>query len=213
MKFLSTALETEKLPTDIFGLKYLPHITSGATDEDDHIQRLMDTWNPPEHFTKLNQDELREALEATNASVILEIGVDRPYQAGQPSSTKILVGYKRPMATYIGVDRDQKNISGENVHFIQGDSSNHKLVWDVMDTLQLEKIDLLFIDGLHSVNQIVRDWQYTQRLSDGGAVVMHDTNIHPGPTLLFEAIDGALFDKQKYGEIQSDWGISVCRRK
>jgi len=61
------------------------------------------------------------------------------------------------------------------------DSADRDRAYALMDGLDLDTIDFLFIDGWHSVNQRLADWRYVERLSPGGVVVMHDTNVHPGP--------------------------------
>ena len=57
------------------------------------------------------------------------------------------------------------------------------------------------------------DWKYAERLSPHGTVAMHDTNVHPGPVTVFDAIDEQLFDKKKHCTEGSDWGISVIRKR
>jgi hypothetical protein len=59
----------------------------------------------------------------------------------------------------------------------------------------------------------VADWKYVERLSSQGVVVMHDTNVHPGPVVVFEAIDEKIFEKVKYCTDGPDWGISVVKRR
>ena len=51
------------------------------------------------------------------------------------------------------------------------------------------------------------------RLAPQGVVVMHDTNEHPGPFAVFEAIDERLFDKTKHCTEGPDWGIATAVRR
>ena len=76
----------------------------------------------------------------------------------------------------------------------------------------MDKLSILFIDGWHSLNAVINDWQYVDMLSDNGIVVFHDTNYHPGPTIFVEAIDGKMFRVEKYFESQDDYGVSVAYR-
>ena len=99
------------------------------------------------------------------------------------------------------------------VFVLKMDSANRAKVFELMDQKGLETIDLLFIDGWHSVNQCLADWRYTERLSPKGIVVMHDTNEHPGPFVVFEAIDETIFDKRKYCTEGADWGIATFIRR
>ena len=72
-------------------------------------------------------------------------------------------------------------------------------------------IDLLFIDGWHSVNQCANDWHYTDMLSDNGVVILHDTNSHPGCVALFDAVDENQYAKERHC-LEADYGIAVFRK-
>lgn len=80
-----------------------------------------------------------------------------------------------------------------------------------MKYINVQNIDFLFIDGLHSINQVVSDWKYTEKLSDIGIVGMHDTNAHPGPYCVYDAIDETIFRKKKYCP-NNDWGIAFAEK-
>ncbi len=82
-----------------------------------------------------------------------------------------------------------------------------------MNSLNIKEIDFLFIDGWHSINMVINDWLYTEKLSKNGIVGFHDTNRHPGPFYVFEAIDENLYYKYKYFEELEDWGISFAIKK
>jgi predicted O-methyltransferase YrrM len=77
------------------------------------------------------------------------------------------------------------------------------------------EIDVLFIDGDHSVNQVVKEWAgYVPYLSNNGVVIFHDTTVHPGPAVVYDAIDEAYFDKRRYfADRIDDWGVAVARRR
>jgi hypothetical protein len=110
-------------------------------------------------------------------------------------------------------DKSHLTDAHARIYTLKMDSAERNRVFALMDELQLEHIDFLFIDGWHSVNQCLNDWQYVERLSPEGIVVMHDTNVHPGPVAVFEAIDEAIFQKVKHCTEGPDWGISVIRRR
>jgi len=42
---------------------------------------------------------------------------------------------------------------------------------------------------------------------------MHDTNCHPGPVCVFDAVDEQLFSKTKFFEDKPDWGLALFRRR
>jgi hypothetical protein len=76
----------------------------------------------------------------------------------------------------------------------------------------IEKLDLIMIDGWHSVNMCVNDWQYTDLLSDHGMVILHDTNSHPGCVALFDAVDENLWIKERFCT-NNDYGIATFKRR
>ncbi len=203
----------KQLPAAICGLKYRPSLEPGRSDETDFYDEF---YRPvPREFSPANQDVLRQALlSVPEARCIVEIGVQR--NPLLQSSTGILLQNKPAGCVFIGVDiEDKSHLADEagRVYTLQMDSADRHKVFALMDALGLEFIDLLFIDGWHSVNQCLADWQYVERLSPNGVVVLHDTNVHPGPVALFEAIDEDLFDKVKHCEEGPDWGIAVIRRR
>lgn len=185
--------------------------------------------NRDREFSKLDQDVLAKYLQQLVANaddtplVIVEIGVNRQTDEIDPNwgvsrltSTIVLLENKRPQDIYIGIDIDDKsylqNVS-RNVHTIQSDSADHAFIRSKFKMLGVNKIDYLFIDGWHSVNQIVEEWKYTDILSPNGIVAMHDTNSHPGPYLLMESIDPNMYDVKKYLSDIVDYGMGIAVRK
>ena len=197
----------------IYGLKYRPSI---EPEHDDKTDFYSEFYRPvPREFSPANQDVLKQALlNAPNPRCIVEIGVQR--NPLPESSTGILLQHKPKECVFIGIDIEDKSHLADaraGIFTLKMDSAHRFRVFALMDQLELERIDLLFIDGWHSVSQCLADWQYVERLSPDGVVVMHDTNVHPGPVAVFEAIDEKVFEKVKYCEEGSDWGIAVIRRR
>lgn len=200
-------------PETIPGLKYRPSIEPERSDNTDFYGEF---YRPvPREFSVENQHWLRHYFcQASNIRCIVEIGVQR--NPLPDSSTGILLQHKPADAVFIGIDIEDKshlNDPDRHVFTIKMDSADRRTVFDFMDRLQIPSIDFLFIDGWHSVNQCVCDWQYIERLSPHGVVMMHDTNVHPGPVTLFEAIDEYQFIKEKHCTEGPDWGISVIKRR
>ena len=52
-----------------------------------------------------------------------------------------------------------------------------------------DSFDFIFIDGWHSINQVLDDWKFTEFLAEGGIVGFHDTNTHPGPMLFVDNLN------------------------
>jgi hypothetical protein len=45
-----------------------------------------------------------------------------------------------------------------------------------------------------------------------GVMAFHDTNYHPGPVALLDAIDTDIFSVELFGRDESDWGVGVVQR-
>jgi cephalosporin hydroxylase len=203
----------KQLPDAIYGLKYRPSIEPEHSDNTDFYGEF---YRPvPREFSAANQEVLKQALlSVPNPRCIVEIGVQR--NPLPESSTGILLRHKPAECVFIGVDIEDKSHladAGARIYVLKIDSADRSKVFSLMDELKREHIDFLFIDGWHSVNQCLADWRYVERLSREGVVVMHDTNVHPGPVTVLEAIDEKLFEKTKYCTEGPDWGISVIRRR
>jgi predicted O-methyltransferase YrrM len=215
------------LPTQITGLKYEPRFINPDYDhrdslcEYDHYVERCEPERKLYHggpgllsFSKQNQEVLRNLLRCYQPYInsILEIGVSR--DGYEESSTKILLENRNSECTYIGVDlRDLANEfhkPNNKQFFLQENSLNRQRIYSYLDAIQIKTIDLLFIDGDHSIATCINDWQFIERLSDNGFIVMHDTSHHPGPREIFEAVDEKIFHKQKY--CLDDFGISIFRK-
>lgn len=188
----------------IFGLSYLPQ-----SSDVDFVKPNGPV--PNVHFTEMNQEILIKAYtQIKNPKVIVEIGVD---WANDPmSSTSILLRIKSPDCIYIGIDLKDITLSGPNVYFLRQSSSDRQKVYALMESLGHKQIDFAFIDGWHSINQVINDWQYWERMHGNGIMAFHDTNYHPGPVELFKAINRSMFSVERYGVDQIDWGIGIVKR-
>ena len=82
-----------------------------------------------------------------------------------------------------------------------------------INKLGFQEIDLLHIDGLHTIEHIAYDWNYTEHVSDKGKILLHDTNQHPGPLALLEVIDRDIFDFKKKCIGDNDNGITIIWKK
>jgi hypothetical protein len=204
--------ELIKNPSNIFGLKWIPSINNDDADRDGEISDIY----PPVEFSEENQKYLKEYFLKIRdkCKCIVEIGICR--NRYDLTSTSILIDNKLPETVYIGIDLEDKQFlvnANNNVFTIKGNSFDRQACYSLMKSLDIDKIDFLFIDGWHSINTVINDWQYTEKLSDFGIVGFHDTNKHPGPLYVFDAIDETIFDKFKYLEGQNDWGISFTIKK
>lgn len=205
-----------KLPTNINGLKYTPSFIFPFLDNKDRIAPFFWIKDVPIEFSKQNQLLLKDILIKNKDKInnVLEIGVSRSVNN---SSTKIIFDHKCIDCKYLGVDIEDKSFldnPNKNINTIKVDSINRKTVFEKMKSLGINYFDLILIDGWHSVSSVINDWHYSQLLSENGIVILHDTSCHPGPFLLFGAIDEALYEKQKFfNDSISDWGMAVIQKK
>lgn len=167
----------------------------------------------PTEVTDCNRYHLLEQFNRVreNCNAILEIGIGRNEQ---DSFAYVFFKNKKKDTIYIGLDvedrsflRDNKN----NIYTIQNDSSNYEENVEIFKQMGVQKFDFIFIDGWHSINQVLRDWEYTNLLNEGGIVGFHDTSCHPGPSNFISNLD-----KEKWEVIQNccplDWGIGFAKK-
>ncbi len=172
--------------------------------------------------TEANRMVLRDRFlrVSENCSAILEIGVNRN---GENSFTQVLLKNKKKETIYIGIDIDDReylNNEEENIHVIRGDSSNYEENMKIINQIfekcgaTRKEFDFIFIDGWHSVNQCLKDWEYTNILGKNGIVGLHDTAYHPGPKVFMRNLN-----KDEWAveanviETSNDWGIGFAWKK
>lgn len=165
-------------------------------------------------------DADREALRVEflkvrdNCRAILEIGISRN---GPDSFTQVFLQNKNPETIYVGIDIDDKTYLNNpelNIHTIQSSSSEYEHCMNIIRSVNVSEFDFIFIDGWHSINQVLADWEYTNILGPEGIVGLHDTAYHPGPKYFLEGLDADKWDivKNAVDNIK-DWGIGFVRKK
>lgn len=165
-------------------------------------------------FTEANQNSLLEYFLKVrdNCKAILEIGVCRN---GQNSSTYVFLNNKLDNTKYVGIDLEDKsflNNTEKNIYTIKDSSSNIESNIEKIKSLEINEFDFIFIDGWHSINQVLTDWEYTNLLSNKGIVGFHDVSCHPGPHAFINAVN-----KIKWNVVTNtcpkDWGIGFVWQK
>ena len=188
-------------------LKWTPLLDPPEANDSDHTLWDIDAET---EVSQRDRDLLRWVIMSTpKQELLVEIGVDRN---GTNSFTWTMIS-ERGNGYYIGIDRDNKSFIDQpdkRILTIKGDSSHMSHFLSIVNDLGLWDIDVLLIDGWHSVNQVLRDWRYADMVR--GAVVFHDTNAHPGPMLVFDAIDELKWRKEKFFENERDYGMAVAWR-
>lgn len=207
-----------KTPSNIYGLKWVPTVEPTYQDTTDWpvTNGMIGAHESPRHFSVLNHDALVYAYKKliTPPKLIVEIGVDRS-ENYSVSSTSTLLKLKPKECVYIGVDiEDKKHLENpsENIFTIQTDSADKNKIYDFIASLGLNEIDFMFVDGWHSVNQVLLEWTYWEKMSEHAVMAFHDTNCHFGPVAVLDAIDTNLFSVEYFGRGEVDWGIGVVQR-
>ena len=162
-------------------------------------------------FTVENKKYLEKYFDYVkrNYRAILEIGVCRN---SSYSSTHSFLKYKNPNTIYVGIDLDDKSFLNDisnNIYTIKNTSSDINQNMAIMKSFGVTKFDFIFIDGLHSVNQLLIDWEYTQWLGEGGMVGFHDVTCHPGPERFVGALNTDKWNVEK-NLCPEDWGIGFA---
>jgi len=214
--------------SDIKGLKFIPDLIEYKNSDDwipeayidGVLTNIQDKHNKiTQEFSENNKQVLKslmDDLEQKNKlNVILEIGVNR---SREYSSTQFILKNKSLHTKYIGIDLEQSLIDtiyneSLNNFGLATNSSNYEQIVGYLNYLNVGMVDLFIIDGWHSVDQVVKDWRFTNLLNLGGHVLMHDTNYHPGPYCVYEAIDSDYYIKQKHSTtLEHDWGVATATK-
>jgi hypothetical protein len=178
------------------------------------IDTVQNTYSG-EEVTDCNRSALLEQfLKVKNdCKSILEIGIGRN---GNKSFATVFAENKKEETVYVGIDLEDRSWLvelGENIYTVEGDSSNYNEMVDIFEkNFSVTEFDFIFIDGLHSLNQVLKDWEYTNLLSEKGIVGLHDTSHHIGPFLFVRNLD-----KEKWDVIENacpqDYGIGFASRR
>lgn len=197
-------------PTDIFGLKFFPNMEPSISNDRDEP---LFGWASSVAVSQCNIDTVKKVIADLGPSLrgCLEIGVNRDVI----SMSTVIMDDKPNECFYLGVDIDDKSYLNDpvrNIHTLQSNSHDQHAIRRFLDRHNISQLDLLFIDGWHSVNTTVNDWRYADLVRPGGVVMLHDTNTHPGCVGVFEAVDENIFSKQRLCTT-NDFGISVFVRK
>jgi hypothetical protein len=144
---------------------------------------------------------------------ILEIGV---CNNDEESLSHILINQKKEDAFYFGVDiKDKTFLDNEdkNVFTIQSDSADIDKIMTFVKSKGVDHFDFIFIDGWHSVSQVLKEWRFVEYLSDFGIVCLHDTNYHPGPRKFVNALNPERYLINKTCKEKMDWGITFISKR
>ena len=205
--------------------KYLTQDIRLGNPEDNDKDWINTYPNPFElvgnkEFSMCNQAALTEEFSKVKdqTKVIVEIGVSRVTynQTYDQTSTSIFLRHKNPETIYLGIDIDDKTfLQGleRNVFTLQSKSEYYERVKAKLDSLKITQIDFLFVDGWHSINQVIDELWYIDFMKPGGVIGFHDTNYHPGPSQIIKNLNPNIFEVKQLCQQQDDWGIGFAKIK
>jgi hypothetical protein len=188
--------------------------TGTCYDNQDEPDNGILQSNPWEEVTEANRMAVKEQFLKVrdNCKAILEIGVCRNETN---SITHVLLDNKLDDTIYVGIDLEDKtflNNPKKNIWTIRGNSGSFSEILKIFKYLNVTEFGFIFIDGWHSINQVLIDWEYTSMLSPNGIVGLHDTSYHPGPNLFINALNKDIWDV-KENVCPFDNGVGFARRK
>lgn len=149
-----------------------------------------------------------EIKKLKSGQVYLEIGV------AYGKSLATMCYYAEQGVDINGIDRlnwaqrDQNigKLEIENTaNFIEGDSQQEALSW-------MKPIDLLFIDGDHTYEGVMRDLlSWVPHVKSGGTVMMHDYDMPTSPGII-QAVSNFIYPHQAYTDFKfPDRPVSIFR--
>lgn len=164
-------------------------------------------------FSECNQKILSHTVLLSKPKTVVEIGVSRPTNIYEQTSTKVFLENLGEESVYVGIDIDDKSHleTKPNIHTIRSRSENYTLIEEKFLGIGIENVDFLFIDGWHSVNQVIDEFWYVDRwMKSGGVIGFHDTNFHPGPNSVIKTLNPNIFKTFTFCESEEDWGIGFA---
>lgn len=209
------------------GLSYIPEQEDMAQPYyPDIFSEIASKTEPIDYYSFKNRTTLLKCLSQLNLIfdkdysakeyypyTILEIGIGREDRFLN-TSTSVLAGFKHFNIRYIGIDNANRayveKLGIPNIVLLEELSENALKTlrnWGV-------EVELLHIDGGHSVNNILVDWEFSEFVKDTGIIVLHDIKAHPGPKLLVDAIDRDIYTVHKmFLDDPKDFGMAVVYKK
>jgi len=147
--------------------------------------------------------------------LIVEIGVWRDPTSATKTSTQLFLEKKKDTTDYLGIDiQDRPHVRNyrPNCHILTMDSGNTPFIQRFIQQKFKKEIDFLFIDGLHSLEQVGKEISLIHCVKKGGVIGFHDISAHCGPNLWINAFDPEKFDVHTFRR-DHDWGIGFLVKK
>lgn len=183
------------------------------------VVRNIEARGENTNFSAYDRQKLLEQYRRlTNCKAILEIGVNN--NPDNLTSTSVFLANKTDDMIYIGVDIEDKsslNNDSRNIYTFQQHSENIDAVMNFARSKGVEQFDFIFLDGWHSVEQVINEMKYAEFLAPGGIIGFHDVNHHPGPVYMLQTLDPNVWNIEIYrsedGDPMNDFGVAFISKK
>lgn len=147
--------------------------------------------------------------------LVVEIGVWRDPSSQTMTSTQLFLEQKHDLTHYLGIDiQDRPHVRNyrPNCEILTMDSGNTPFISRYIQEKYKKPIDLLFIDGLHTLEQVGKEISLIYSVRKGGVIGFHDISAHCGPNMWMEAFDPEKFEIHRLRDTH-DWGIGFLIKK
>jgi hypothetical protein len=195
---------------------YTPSLKNRHENDSDGAVSDSEPWDYcPTEMSDMNLAVVKNCIKmlGNRCKFIVEIGVRR--NPDIQNTTDIYLNEKSDDCVYLGIDIEDrayiKNMK-PNVHFLQTDSGDYEKIMTYINTHIKRQIDMLFIDGWHSINQVGKEIQLINNVNLGGFIGFHDIAFHPGPNTWMDAFNPEYFEIMKFNE-PNDYGIGILYKK
>lgn len=206
----------DKLPPIYPFVLYTPSLKIATENDNDGMVSNSPPWEHcPVEMSDMNLNVLSSCVQklGTNCKFIVEIGVRR--NPNVQNTTDMFLNTKTDDCIYLGIDIEDRSYIKNmkpNVHFLQTDSGDYDKIINYITTNINRPIDMLFIDGWHSINQVGKEIKLINNVSLGGFIGFHDIAFHPGPNTWMDAFNPEFFDIYKCNE-KFDYGVGILFKK
>ena len=203
---------------------YTPSFSEPVEDDDGWLRGIEFFSRTGQHFnhvpTEVSQMNL-SALEFFRKQVvpdnglIVEIGVWRDPNSQTMTSTQLFLEQKKDTTHYLGIDiQDRPHVRNykPNCEVLVMDSGNTPFITRYIQEKYKKPIDFLFIDGLHSLEQVQKELALIYSVRKGGVIGFHDISVHCGPNMWMHSFDKEKFDVHMLRDTH-DWGIGFLVKK
>jgi predicted O-methyltransferase YrrM len=124
----------------------------------------------------------------------------------RPNTNVISIDIGYPILKEIVIENVNKlNIYNNKYNYVKGNSRDNNTITKLNDILNGELLDILFIDGDHSYNGLINDFNiYSKYVKEGGYIVFDDYNDIQHSPEVKKAVDSLIFNNYEISGLFGD---------